>query len=64
MISQSPFFFRVTDNGKVGGELLGMLTNRDIDFVKKEAFSTLVSEVCLYFSSGYEVYIYIYYTCV
>uniref|UniRef100_T2MG64 Inosine-5'-monophosphate dehydrogenase n=1 Tax=Hydra vulgaris TaxID=6087 RepID=T2MG64_HYDVU len=37
--------FPITDNGKVGGELLGMLTNRDIDFVKKEAFSTPVCEV-------------------
>jgi len=37
--------FPVTDNGKVGGVLLGILTNRDMDFIDEEHQSTPVSEV-------------------
>jgi len=37
--------FPVTDNGKVGGVLLGILCNRDMDFIHDEKFTTPVSEV-------------------
>jgi len=38
--------FPVTDNGKVGGLLLGILTNRDMDFMTdSDSFSTKVTEV-------------------
>lgn len=37
--------FPVTDNGKVGGVLVGILTNRDMDFMGEQSYSTQVSEV-------------------
>lgn len=37
--------FPVTDSGKVGGMLVGILTNRDMDFIHDEAYTTTVSEV-------------------
>ncbi|XP_065058336.1 inosine-5'-monophosphate dehydrogenase 2-like [Rhopilema esculentum] len=37
--------FPVTDNGKVGGELLGMVTHRDTDFVTQEEHQNSVTEV-------------------
>jgi len=37
--------FPVTDNGKVGGELLGMLTSRDTDFLDESKFSLNVTEL-------------------
>ena len=37
--------FPVTDNGKVGGVLLGILCNRDMDFMGEDMYSTPVSDV-------------------
>jgi len=37
--------FPVTENGKVGGKLLGMVTHRDTDFVELERFHSSVTEV-------------------
>lgn len=37
--------FPVTDNGKIGGKLVGILTSRDIDFVQEERMSLAVTEV-------------------
>ena len=48
MVIQKQFGFSgfpVTDSGKVGGLLIGILTNRDMDFIGEDSYSTLVSEV-------------------
>lgn len=35
----------VTSNGLIGGKLLGLVTQRDIDFLRPEQCSTPLSEV-------------------
>ncbi|KAH6934443.1 hypothetical protein HPB50_024232 [Hyalomma asiaticum] len=35
----------ITDNGKLGGKLLGMVTSRDIDFIPPDKHNKLLSEV-------------------
>lgn len=35
----------VTDTGKIGGKLLGIVTSRDIDFIKKDGSDTPLSKV-------------------
>ncbi|XP_065845386.1 inosine-5'-monophosphate dehydrogenase 2-like isoform X1 [Oscarella lobularis] len=35
----------VTDNGKVGGKLLGLISARDFDFMSKDSYDTPVSKV-------------------
>lgn len=35
----------VTDTGKIGGKLLGIVTARDIDFIKKDGLETPLSKV-------------------
>lgn len=38
--------FPVTENGKIGGNLVGLISGRDIDFLgKDEYYSKTVSEV-------------------
>lgn len=37
----------VTDTGKLGGRLLGLVTLRDIDFFSSDDMNRLVSNVCL-----------------
>lgn len=37
--------FPVTDTGKPGGSLLGMLTHRDVDFISESEYDRAVSEV-------------------
>lgn len=37
--------FPVTDNGKVGGTLVGIVTNRDVDFMDEKDYGQLISEV-------------------
>lgn len=39
---RSPF---LSENGKVGGRLVGIVTNRDVDFIAEEDNNQLVSEV-------------------
>lgn len=39
----------VTANGKVGGTLIGMVTNRDVDFIGEEGLKRHASEVGLKF---------------
>lgn len=35
----------VTDTGKIGGKLLGIVTSRDIDFIKKDGLNTPLDKV-------------------
>eukprot|EP00794_Sanderia_malayensis_P007404 gene7404-8224_t len=37
--------FPITDTGKVGGRLVGMVTHRDIDFLRPEEYGMPVSEI-------------------
>jgi len=37
--------FPVTDDGKAGGKLIGMVTNRDIDFMTTDSYGTPVTEI-------------------
>ena len=39
----------ITENGKMGGKLMGMVTSRDIDFMKSDS-PTLLDEVSRCFS--------------
>ena len=45
LISKISFLF-TQDTGKVGGILVGMVTNRDIDFIDRNSLDLQVSEVC------------------
>jgi len=36
----------ITDTGKIGGKLVGLVTQRDVDFLLKDERSTPISEVC------------------
>ena len=35
----------ITDTGKMGGKLMGLITARDVDFLSEEQYSTSVSKV-------------------
>jgi len=37
--------FPVTESGESGSRLLGLITERDFDFVEYEAYETAISEV-------------------
>ena len=37
--------FPVTADGEVGGQLLGLVTGRDFDFLETDAYDTTISEV-------------------
>ena len=39
--------FPVTDNGKLGGKLVGLITQRDIDFIQENSYDMKISEVFL-----------------
>lgn len=38
--------FPITENGKLGGKLLGLITQRDIDFLGPEKYTCLLKDVC------------------
>ena len=40
--------FPITQNGKIGSKLLGLVTGRDIDFIPTSKYNTLVREVIVY----------------
>lgn len=37
----------VTENGHMGEKLVGLVTQRDVDFLIQEQYNTPLSEVCL-----------------
>ena len=38
----------ITETGEMGGKLVGLITQRDVDFLGKDQHSSLISEVCVY----------------
>lgn len=43
----------ITDTGRMGGFLLGLITQRDVDFLHEDDYNTPVSEVSSPISSSY-----------
>ncbi len=42
----------ITENGQMGGKLVGLVTQRDIDFLTQNQYSTPISEVLYSTGSG------------
>ena len=44
----------ITDTGKMGGKLIGLITQRDVDFLLEEQYNTPIREVCCVLLNGLE----------